>query len=773
MTPPAVTGDQIFEIDIAARYGDIIEYGVRLKDGMTDGANLSNVTLEVLWETGTYTWWEEQFTVSPSGPSNPIIGDVETPDIATGEFVGRSYNPNSTSYYDTENSQEVYQDVFKIVLVDEAGMNFSEDEFVAKFMLKKLTPETESVFTLGKAQYNEYSAAATGEERPIQPAPSDKSFFFDAHDFNMRVATKYDVEIPNVELLVTDLGTSDGLSIVPVAKNGNIIKYEIVLNIPKPSFIADVPVPDHHIIQINGAAIFENSIQLLTDTTLTTSQTGEVVGDAGFTATAKDVDGNVLSMSAPTSATYLGQEFFHKIEAAMDPTNSSGNLSDLSVTDLITFEVNNVTKPIADGNTAETRYVLAEFYALDDAYDLRVNDNTIHFMSDSSTTAGSYDLPGSVVKTITRMYDDGSAVNGQFYAELSDGSEYVILGDGLYLNENMYNDAVGAEDALGALKIHKAAVSEDIDTVYSKEAIIAADFNQSGEVTAADAADILSYIVNGETPGLAMPEWVYVNTDAIDEAVNNGALFDADNVHFDTVMDEFAYQPTNYTGVDIPTKDGTTGSDGEITAILRGDVTSSYSAAPDSYRSVDEFAFFVELLNSEGLFDLTMTEEIVAGGTEFYAEGTSGQKDIFYLGDTDGAHYINIIDYNTIVGTDTVSDVLILSDELYNNEVSWGDDGVDILYNSKTAALDMTAVYTALSDALKSDDGLTIEHDAVYGNIEDDDGVDGMMMIDAWDLNGDGIINPNAGDLVIFTVGSLYPLWKSESDVLNPDSYMS
>ena len=81
-------------------------------------------------------------------------------------------------------------------------------------------------------------------------------------------------EIPNVELFLTDIGTTDGLSIVPVAKNGNVIKYEVVLNIPVPSFIANVAMNPHHLIEISGAGIFENSVQLLTDLTLSDNADG-------------------------------------------------------------------------------------------------------------------------------------------------------------------------------------------------------------------------------------------------------------------------------------------------------------------------------------------------------------------------------------------------------------------------------------------------------------------------------------------------------------------
>ena len=97
---------------------------------------------------------------------------------------------------------------------------------------------------------------------------------------------------------------------------------------------------------------------------------------------------------------------------------------------------------------------------------------------------------------------------------LGDGSEVVVLGDGLYVNENQHNDAISAEDALGALRIFNAEAAtagSSGNGTYNINQFIAADFNQSGAVTAADAADILTYIVDGEAAGVPVPEWVYLN----------------------------------------------------------------------------------------------------------------------------------------------------------------------------------------------------------------------------------------------------------------------
>ena len=53
----------------------------------------------------------------------------------------------------------------------------------------------------------------------------------------MKLATSNDEKAPNVELMVTDIAVGDELSLVPVSKMGNLVQYQIVLNIPIPTFI--------------------------------------------------------------------------------------------------------------------------------------------------------------------------------------------------------------------------------------------------------------------------------------------------------------------------------------------------------------------------------------------------------------------------------------------------------------------------------------------------------------------------------------------------------
>ena len=59
--------------------------------------------------------------------------------------------------------------------------------------------------------------------------------------------------------MVTNLATNDGLSVIPVTKMGNLVKYQLVMNIPIPVFIQEADINPDHTIEID-ATIFDNSI---------------------------------------------------------------------------------------------------------------------------------------------------------------------------------------------------------------------------------------------------------------------------------------------------------------------------------------------------------------------------------------------------------------------------------------------------------------------------------------------------------------------------------
>ena len=699
-TPAVGSNEEMFEIAIAERYGDIIEFGVRLKDDTTTGISdqqstvtFENIMLDVFWDTDTYDWWQGQFTASPNAPSTTDLGTGAATDFDyyydNDWRFEEAFKNDGTLKTDTDGNQiyvdadgveqldsggfavtnETYyardgsvvpvygidQDRFNITMVDNGGMTFEENEFVAKFMLKKKTDETESPFTLGKQQYTVYNPSVTDGDKE-KPVSEDFYFGFNSHQVGFEIESPRGKEVPNMEMFVTDLSTSDGLSIVPVAKNGDIIKYEVVLNIPTPSFIAGIDVNPNHYIEIHGAGIFENSIQMLTDLSMvsddgsvsTLTQTGEILnGTTSATSTVKNANGDTLSPDVAIKGSYIGQEFFHKMNAAFDD-DLSGSINDLKTTGEITLEFNNLSMPNATKDTAEARYVLAEFYALDHGR----GGSAIQFESTSLsstdyTDQSSYVLDGTGIRSITRDYDDtSSSFNGGFFKELADGSEYVILGDGLYANENSYDDAVGAEDALGALRIANMETTPGASAgPYTIEQIIAADFNQNGSVTVGDAADILSYIVHGFEDTLAVPEWVYVNTANITKGTAT-TNFNGSNVVYDTVIDEFAYGSTNYTDVSFDYDGVTHTSLGTLTGILRGDVSASYDDA-GRWTTIDQFSHGIKGLYMFGHLSPGTTSEGDAG----YWSSTS--DNVVYLGADSGVH--NVGDAHIVIVSDVIA----------------------------------------------------------------------------------------------------------------------
>ena len=83
--------------------------------------------------------------------------------------------------------------------------------------------------------------------------------------------------IPDVELMVTNTSTNDGLSIVPILRNGDIIQYQLVMNVPIPTFIQDAAINKYHKIDITGADIFDSSITWLTSLADGTTETGSLI----------------------------------------------------------------------------------------------------------------------------------------------------------------------------------------------------------------------------------------------------------------------------------------------------------------------------------------------------------------------------------------------------------------------------------------------------------------------------------------------------------------
>ena len=100
--------------------------------------------------------------------------------------------------------------------------------------------------------------------------------------------------------------------------------------------------------------------------------------------------------------------------------------------------------PDVGADAADGRYVVAEFVAISGA------TTAISYASSQGNDTDGYGSESS--HTITRSADADGAQAGTtgtpWDNTIADGSEVVALAEKLYVNEQAYNDAIGAEDAL-------------------------------------------------------------------------------------------------------------------------------------------------------------------------------------------------------------------------------------------------------------------------------------------------------------------------------------
>jgi len=536
---------------------------------------------------------------------------------------------------------------------------------------------------------------------------------------------------------VTDIATNDGLSIVPVMKNGDLYQYQLVMNVPIPTFIQNkdsidaggngVTINPNHKIDITGLKIFDNSITWLANLEAVASETGTLVS----TVTGKSVSLDDVAASMTTAAveTYTGHEFFDIIRAATDPDNANYDFDDLTSSDKLTFEINGLKLPALAAGTApvdaEGRYILAEFTAAD------VSSGAKFTAYQKGDTAGDY--TASAERTITSHHDASygkstAASADGFDKVLTDGSEFVALADGWYLNSREANDAIGAEDALGALRVSRDTANDPANNTYSQAEIIAADFNLNGEVSAADAYDILQFAVSGPDAVTGTAKWVY-----IDNIASNGAT--PSSVDFDHVIDKFVGDV-----VDI-----------DATAVLIGDVTSSYSGPkPGSYQSnTFDLGNYIADLAKFGIPDMVQGETAPISNTDYVFTATASD-DLIYLGADTGIH--------VITNFDETNDAVVISDDVhYFEDAAYYGSSVRLEYASDVTANDVANAADAVlgvqdvTIAAAGGGTTTVKANAVevWWKASDDTDYNSVLVLD---MKNVGTFSA-ADDLMIWTKG--------------------
>ena len=173
--------------------------------------------------------------------------------------------------------------------------------------------------------------------------------------------------------------------------------------------------------------------------------------------------------------------------------------------------------------------------------------------------------------SIARQLDDlgkaHSTVNGEVWSEaVSNASSISVIGDGYHLDPGFYKDVIGADDALNVMKVIRDAVMRTPENQrFGPEYYIAGDFNSDGRLSSADAYDIMQYTVSGIKDGVVFPKWAYVS-----DLSNNTSTFN--NIAYDEPL-----------GLDLNQSHNL-----DITAILKGDLSSSYDAVNFSASPIND-----------------------------------------------------------------------------------------------------------------------------------------------------------------------------------------
>ena len=510
------------------RYGDIITFGIQLKDDADDSTDytldLASASFQIDWEDGEYEYWGGFENVAPT-PNNDLDPETGSADLNT---LGLTLN----------NAGEEATRINLETFIGSTPVTYGEGDLIATFMLERTdqSDAVENFIDLTKSNYTTADAPLDD----ILTAAQTFRYDYDQDTINIEMITASGEEVPDATLYVSSDTVTDGLSLVAVEQMGRLVKYQLVLNVSVPMTMDELAMIDtSQSVDIYGAHIFTDSLIDITSFEAGGDGAG-AVSAAVITAT----DGDDASVTVGDAAGgYSGTEFFDQVDAAMsllEDSNDTSLLEAIDVTDHLHIDVTALGDLQGDG--LDGRYVLAEFVAF--------TDGSISFSDDWNVDDGI---------TINQIAVNDADQGVQTF-QVSDGSDVVLLGESVYLNPGLNIDAISATDALGALKI-----ATD-DTGYSQSQIIAADFDADGVVEAMDAYNILHYAVFGEGSEDEVPTWVYI--DDIDSGTAT-----AEAVTYDDNIDLFIGDLTDI----------------DATGVLRGDVSENYTEIPNGYNTLDYY----------------------------------------------------------------------------------------------------------------------------------------------------------------------------------------
>ena len=525
------------------RYGDIFTFGLRLKDDPSTTSSdtqivseFNDIDIEIGWTSGEFSYW---------GGYRYGQNDIyDTANSGTGLNLANttlsSGNPNTTT--------------LDLTYYEAGNLAITENDYLATFMLERSdtsSAQTNSI-TLKTSQGKVLDTASQQlVSLPTSQTPKSYEFAFSDNDIDVELGTKKAVAAPNPVMFVTNDQISDGLSLRAIEKLGNLVRYEVVLNISDATFKGGEPLSPHHKIKIKNALIFDDSVALKTD--IASSEGVEVIPSsfsADFFLDSVDVTTDIKQLSFESNQ---ANPFI--TDRILEFGGQSVVSSILDSSSVLEVHASNLSLPSSVGaginyTGSEGSYALFEFVAYGPTITFQIG--RAGNMSDVSY--------GNEI-SIARQFDDlgkaHSTVNGEVWSEaVANASSISVVGDGYHLDPGFYKDVIGADDALNVLRVISDAVMRTPENQkFGPEYYIAGDFNSDGRLSAADAYDIMQYAVSGIKDGVVFPKWAYVS-----DLSSNTSTFN--NIAY--------HEPL---GLDLNQSHNL-----DITAILKGDLSSSYDA---------------------------------------------------------------------------------------------------------------------------------------------------------------------------------------------------
>ena len=273
---PASSILEIYEMP-GERWANMITFGVRVKDEFKT-MDFDNFNLGLSWDTADFEYVPGTFkagleTIDAMADAELFMADMNASDgqLSAAFVADSSYrtNDNGTPEDDTDDFTEIDNTFnYDVPQYEIGGKKY--DPYIAKFMLKRIDESS------GENSFEHFSAytyiepnTELGGFDEIAKAPTGNAldtFDYGPDSLTVNVKNPNGTYAPNVELFVSDGTVADGLSIVPVEKMGDIVVFQVMMNVSYPTtFIDELKHANNASIETTANEIFTDSVYLRED----------------------------------------------------------------------------------------------------------------------------------------------------------------------------------------------------------------------------------------------------------------------------------------------------------------------------------------------------------------------------------------------------------------------------------------------------------------------------------------------------------------------------